>query len=750
MAEVMMKKRTSLLALALFALPLSAQRPTSVAAALAAADSAMTPIVDPARSQEAEVRIALSDLVSNRTVQALQRLQWLASMPSVPATGSSQVLRDRNDVQFLLAESQYRLGMDSAFRTNAEAVIASGPARYAPLLRAQLLLSAYRTGDFTRVGSLLQSAGGTDQTRGLASLVGGLAAYQLRNYAEAGSKFNAVKTASSPYAPFAEYMSILTSLRADTTQTAPAITRLEALAQSAQGTLADQARLTAAQLAYETGAYDRAIALTNAVTPNGGLAPTALLAKAWAQYKSKDIAGAGQSFASYADQYPLLPQRDEARLMAAQSLLQLGRTEEAARLFKVVADSGQAEARRLDARSSENMSALARALVQARAAGLLFVNDPDQGKTIALQESAGADPMVLAAALSGGTPSLPQVEVARIVSLNDLMQRFAEVQRSVPGDAPTRVLYAPASANAAPTVFAQRAEEVLAADLQSAIASQQLRAAQRNEQLRVMQLRGVQTAMTGRTDTVAKLVSRVDTTDARLARLLRAVDTTEYNLKASLVTQVRNVVGGPAYVLNVRADSLRQRGAIPPGLDVESLVASRTDSLIRALPLFLLRDSVRTRLDRVRKDLADSKGAIDETNRLFAGAAAGSLPDTAATLARLRSAQAAAQTRRTEAEAGLVAAVSTELTARAAELLALLQHDMQAAEFGTATASFFNAIDQGRPPRTPGSSGSDAAQNDGRTSRTNEKPTTPNTQTGTAGPSKASLSAAVTPPTPKK
>ena len=746
-----MTKRTSLLALALFAVPLSAQqRPMTAAAALAAADSAMTPVVDPARSQEAEVRIALSDLLGNRTVQALQRLQWLASMPSVPASGSSQMLRDRNDVQFLLAESQYRLGMDSAFRTNAEAVMASGPARYAPLLRAQLLLSAYRTGDFTRVTNLLQSAGGTDQTRGLASLVGGLAAYQLRNYAEAASKFNAVKSAASPYAPFAEYMSILTSLRADTTQTAPAIARLEALAQTAQGTLADQARLTASQLAYETGAFDRAITLANAVTPNGGLAATALLAKAWAQYKSKDIAGAGQSFASYADQYPLLPQRDEARLMAAQSLLQLGRTEEAARLFKIVADSGQAEARRLDARSSENMSALARALVQARAAGLLFVNDPDMGKTIALQESAGADPMALAAALSGGTPSLPQMEVARIVSLNDLMQRFAEVQRSVPGDAPTRVLYAPASANAAPTVFAQRAEEVLAADLQSAVASQQLRAAQRNEQLRVMQLRGLQTAMTGRSDTVAKLVSRVDTTDARLARLLRAVDTTEYNLRASLVTQVRNVVGGPAYVLNVRADSLRQRGAIPPGMDVESLVAARTDSLIRALPLFLLRDSVRTRLDRVRKDLAESKGAIDETDRLFAGAASGSLPDTAATLARLRSAQAEAQTRRTQAEAGLVAAVSTELAARAAELLALLQHDMQAAEFGTATASFFNAIDQGR---TPGSSGTDsaAAQNDGRSSRTSGNASaTPNTQTGTAGPSKGSLSAPVTPPTPKK
>ena len=748
-----MMRRMSLLALAVFALPLAAQqRPATAAAAIAAADSAMTPVVDAARSQEAEVRIALNDLLANRTVLALQRLQWLASMSAVPATGSSQVLRDRGDVQFLLAEAQYRLGMDSAFRSNAEAVLASGPARYAQLLRAQMLLSAYRTGDFSRVGSLLQAAGGQDQTRGLASLVGGLAAYQLRNYPEAATKFAAVKTAGSLYAPFAEYMSILTSLRSDTTQTAPAIARLEALAQSAQGTLADQARLTAAQLAYENGAFDRAITFANAVTPNGGLMPAALLTKAWAQYKARDIAGAGQSFAAYADQYPLLPQRDEARLMAAQSLLQLGRTEEAGRLFKVVADSGQAEARRLDAKSAESVSALARALVQARAAGLLFVNDPEMGKTIALQESAGADPMTLAMAISGGTPSLPQVEVARIVSLNDLMQRFGDVQRTVSAEVPTRVLYAPASANAAPTVFAQRAEEVLAADLQSAITSQQLRAAQRNATLRLMQLRGLQNAMQGRGDTVAKLVARVDTTDARLARLLRAVDTTENNLKASLVTQVRNVVGGPAYVLSVRADSLRQRGQIAPGFDVEGLVATRTDSLIGALPLFLLRDSVRTRLERVRKDLAESRGAIEETDRLFAAAASGALPDTMAMLGQLRSAQAAAQTRRTQAEAGLIAAVSTELTARAAELLALLQHDMQAAEFGSATASFFNAIDQGRPAGPPGSDGVQGpTESAARAPGTNASAAaTTNTPTGAVSGGRALPPSVVTPPTQKK
>ena len=757
-----MMRRMSLFALALFALPVAAQqRPVTSATALAAAaDSAITPVFDAARAQEAEVRIALNDLLANRTLSALQRLQWLATATPVAQTAGSTagMMRDRADVQFLLAEAQYRSGMDSAFRANAEAVLASGPARYAPLLRAQMLLSAYRTGDFSRVGSLLQAAGGEDQTRGLASLVGGLAAYQLRNYPEAATKFAAVKTAQSPYAPFAEYMDILTSLRGDTTQTTPAIARLEALAQTAQGTLADQARLTAAQLAYENGAFDRAITFANAVSANGGLTPAAMLTKAWAQYKSRDIAGAGQSFAAYADQYSQLPQRDEARLMAAQALLQLGRTDEAGRLFKLVADSGQAEARRLDAKSSANVTNLARALVQARAAGLLFVNDPEMGKTIALEESAGADPMTLASAISGGSPSLPQVQVARIVSLNDLIQRFGEVQRSVSGDVPARVLYAPASVNAAPTVFAQRAEEVLAADLQNAIASYHLRAATRNASLRVMQLRGLQTAMQGRGDTVAKLVSRVDTTDARLARLLRAVDTTENNLRASLVTQVRNVVGGPAYVLSVRADSLRQRGAIPAGVDVEGMVAARTDSLIGALPLFLLRDSVRHRLERVRSHLADSKAAIEETDRLFAAAASGALPDTGAALASLRSTQAAAQSRRAQAETGLVAAVSTELNARAAELLALLQHDMQAAEFGTATASFFNAIDQGRPPGNPGSDGSlgagDAAAGPtGTADRTSigRARTTTNAQTGTATASSAAPTpAAGTPPTQKK
>lgn len=750
----------SLAALALIALPLHAQQhPDTATRTVTLADTSLLPPVDPARAMEAEVRVALNDLLANRTVSALQRLQWLASLPpaSSPSASTAESLRGRGDVLFLLAEAQYRLGMDSAFRANAQEVLTSGPPRYAPLLRSQMLLSAYRTGDFARLANLVQTSTG-DETRGLAALVSGLADYQLKNYPAAATKFAAVKAAGAPYAPYAEYMDVLTTLRTDTTQTSAALARLEALAQSAHGNFADQVRLTAAQLAYETGTYDRAITFANAVNADSGLAPLALLTKAWAQYKNKDIAGAGQSFAAFADKYPMLPQRDEARLMAAQSLLQLGKTDDAGRLFHMVADSGQLEAQRLDTRSSDAVMNLARALVRARAASLLFANDPEMGKTIALQESAGADPEVLASVMTGTTPTLPQVEVAHIVSLTDLMQRYQSIGDSLGTTLPRRVLFAPASANAEPALFAQRAEAVLAADLDAAITSQRLRLATRNATLRVMQIRGLQRAMQGRGDTLAKLVARVDTTDARLRGLLTGIDTTESHLRAALVTEVRNVQGGPAYVLSVRADTLRQRGEIPPGVDVEALVAARTDSLLDALPLFLLRDSVRTRLLRVRRDLAASKAAIDDADKLFASAQTGQLTDTSAALTQLRSAEAAAQSRRTQAEAALVAAVSTELSARAADLVALLQHDQQAAEFGTATAAFFNAIDQGQPTGTgsgtqgtSGSSGSvDLTSQPARTTHLGSASSLSNVQTGTGAAGKTeSATRGGTPPQQK-
>src|SRR5947208_16871750 len=111
----------------------------------------------------------------------------------------------------MLSQPGPLLRTDCAFvrnALNAQSVISSGPARYAPLLNSQMLLSAYRTGDFARVATLVQgpSAG---QARGLAALVSGLAAYQLRNYPTAASHFASAKAAGAPYAEYAEYMDVL-------------------------------------------------------------------------------------------------------------------------------------------------------------------------------------------------------------------------------------------------------------------------------------------------------------------------------------------------------------------------------------------------------------------------------------------------------------------------------------------------------------------------------------------------------------
>src|SRR5205807_8477860 len=128
-----MIKGFGLAALAFISLPLQAQqRPTTTTTL---ADTSMLPPIDPARALEAEVRVALNDLLANRTVSALQRLQWLSSLPSTTAQagGTAETLRGRGDMLVLLAQAQYRLGMDSAFRSSAQEVLRLGPARYAPL-----------------------------------------------------------------------------------------------------------------------------------------------------------------------------------------------------------------------------------------------------------------------------------------------------------------------------------------------------------------------------------------------------------------------------------------------------------------------------------------------------------------------------------------------------------------------------------------------------------------------------------------
>jgi hypothetical protein len=739
---VSMKAMTSLAALALCAASLSAQvttadsarRPTTMAdstrvttlganAMLARRDSAVTPVASQARGIDAEVRVALFELLADRAVPAIRRLQWLASSPiafadSNAATGA---YRGRRDLLFLLAEAQYRFGMDSAFLATAQPLLANGalPTQYASLLQSQMLLAAYRTGNYQRVVELAKTA--TDaSSRGLASLVSGLASYQLRNYANARASFAAARQAAGPYALYAQYMDVLTGLRVDTTQSAAALGQLETVASAAPAEFADQVRLTAAQLAYERGMYDRAITLADAVSGNRGYAAPALLTKAWAQYKADRIADAGQSFAAFADRYPQLPERDEARLMAAQSLLQLGRTQDAGRVFAAVADSATGEARQLQSGAQTAMATAARALVSARAAGLLFVQDPASGKTVVLQDRAGADPALLAMAVSDTVPAMNVVPSTRLLSFDDVRARFDSVG-DLGQNFPRRVLFSPASASGSRASFASNSQALYAADVAIAVARHDLEMQLAAHQMQIAMLRQLQAVLVQRRDSLTLVANQLNENQVALNRLLALLEEAHARIRGMLTQQatlMRDATSENTHILdslsrtlgsNIASEDQQtlalERNTVEIYRRTAEMLLPRIDSAIRHHPAFALRDTVKMRNDSVRSFLTQAQTALASAENLVNGELA-RLQTEPEAITRLRGAVAEAEARRRSAETQLVAAVDAELRARSTEMLTDLARHTEAAEFGQASASFFQALDaNGRASGAVGTTG---------------------------------------------
>jgi outer membrane protein assembly factor BamD (BamD/ComL family) len=736
-----MLRTASLAALLFGAAPLVAQvspapsRPDSTspapAAGLAATDSTSTrrdsvivPRADQARGVDAEIRVALFQLLDEQYVPALSRLQWLAASP-VALTGASAggVLRGREDMLFLLAQTYYRLGMDSAFRMAATPLVTgANSARFGRLLRSQLLLDAYRRGDYAGAISLAEGVDVAD--RGLGALVAGLAAYQMGNLPAANAHFAAAQSSGAPYGQYAQYMQALAMLRADTTKRAEALTALQSLTSSATGKLQDQARLTAAELAYESERYDDAARLAGEVSPTSGLAAQAQLTRAWALYKAKDVAGAGQAFDQYATRYPQLPERDEARLMYGQALLQLGRTQDAANVFRTVADSAASESRLLQTKARTAMTDAARALVQARAAGLLFIADPANGKTVALDDQAGSERQVLAAAFGDSVgPSMPAVSAAEIISLDDVSSRVDAV---APASDLRRVVFAPASATKNPEQFGRTSQALYAADVSVVLAQYEVAEQMAAQQRQIVMLRQLQqrvaseaqafavlaARLTAARDSLARLAVRLDAAGTRIQQMFSAqVNTTRMlaNENRAAIDSVKTTLGGA-------------QGALEYGLlDTEAQTATAyvqlADIIERGIPgavahhpVFALRDSVSARATRVGTLLADAQNRAASTQSLLAAEIARLEGSDTDRLRAMRASLAAAESRRNAAESAVVAVVDAELRARATEMIAGLKRDTEAAEFGSASASFFQAIDAGQPSTTTGTSSSAAAQ----------------------------------------
>ncbi len=738
-----MKARVGVLGvLAAFASLFAQQTPPPAAATRAAvstnAADTLPPPVNVASTFDAESRAALFDLMNDRTLSALLRLQQLLAAPA--QTGATaDAARARTDATFLLAEAQYRLAMDSAFQATSAALLASAPsARYAPLLQSQQLLTAYRNGDFARV-TQLAAAIREDRTQGLASLASGLAAYQLRQYPQARAAFAATIAAGPRFAPYARYMDILAQLRTDTAATANAITALQSLASSLKGSLADQVALTAAQLAYQSGKYEDAASIAGRIGMHSDVAPEALLTKAWAQYKAGRVADAGQSFAAFADSFPQLPSRDESRLMAAQSMLQVGSSVDAERLFRMVADSSAAEAQQLQA-GTATLSAAARALVATRLAQLLNVADPTTGKTVALRDIGGAGGPILAAALSpDSTPPLPDVGVDRLISYTALVTQLASVKDSLSG-VPRRVLFVPASTGGGSARYGMLADALYAADAGVALAKHELDEQRAFTAQRVAMLKGVQDALAKRRTAFDSLTAGMRAAQEKAAQAMPQLDTETGRIRAIILNDAQLVQssaranlaqieaerarGTDATTLAFEADAARQYAA------TAAFIASKVDQTIGRNVIFGLRDSLRTHSDSVKKLLDSAQTTLVTAQAAVAADLATLQRVDSSGDPRLRATLAAAEARRNMLQQQLQAAVETELRARSAEVLAQLQRDREAATFGVASASFFQAIDQGQAPGA-GRTGTSTTGTIGPTSPTAAKTNAPPASAGT-------------------
>jgi hypothetical protein len=725
-----LRSRLEVMALAVAALALAAWAPLAAqqsGGADARVVSGLRSEVGPPDSSQtrgvnAELRIALFDLAANRPLAALNRLEWLrssslameldSSRGSTGAGAGAAASRrsSRADLLFLLAESYNRLGMASSFREVAGALSQTpGAQRYAPVVASQLMLDAYRRGDFARVRELARSvtAAPTGDRLPLPNLLDGLAAYQQGNYAESRTAFGKVRAVGGVYAPYAQLMDALAQMGGDTTRALEALGALRSLAQVATGSFGDHVRLIAAELAYESGQYASAVANARGVGSGTGLAPQALLAQGWSLYRNGDLTAARSAFAEFAAKYPLLPERDEARLMAGQAMLEGGDAAGAESYFQAMADSVAMELAALRSQSPTQLSDGARTLVAARAAGIAFVNFPRDGKTLAFPEGSSGDMSAMLAAFDGSEAPPPR-SGPHIVSVADIERRLQSADPKLDAAFPRRILYTPAGKEAAQS-YAVRAQKLADADVRVALANFDVNEQVEANQMKIAALEELQLLVALHVKRLASDAAVISATRDSLAAMRTVLARGRERVRQVVLMRIaetqRMAAQNRAMIDSVRR-SLEGSGVATDNetLDVEAQTAATFDelaslvqgglgTLVSRHPVFAMADSIALRL-HAADSLHDQVRAVLAADSAVAGQAlAGLRAKESERTTTARTALAAAERERTAAERDLIALLDADLHTRAVALAGDLQRDREAAEYGSANAAFFRAIE---------------------------------------------------------
>jgi len=392
--------------------------------------------------------------------------------------------------------------------------------------------------------------------------------------------------------------------------------------------------------------------------------------------------------------------------MAGQIMLESGKSDSAEKYFQGVADSIGGELAALQSRAATAMNDASRALVTARVAGSVLVANAAPGKVIVLPDDAGAENRLIAAAFAGAEDP---ANASSTLGLSSNVGVAARVDSAAGAGFPTRVVFAPRT-DAKPTAsYADRTQAVLATDIRLALASFRLQEDIDAQKTKIAALENLQKLIFEGDSGLAENARQIAATQDSLEHMKGVLENTRDKVRATLRKQIaatRQVAAENIRLLDSTKTSL---GANAKGPEIDALTMEQqtarvygaiADDVERGLeaaldhhPAFVLRDSLVARLVHAHA-LHDTTAAVLRDDSLVVANELGVQrgKESNAVIA-MRAEVGTATSQRAAAEGALVALVDEELRARANGLVAQLSHDREAADYATASAAFFRAMD---------------------------------------------------------
>jgi hypothetical protein len=363
-----------------------------------------------------------------------------------------------------------------------------------------------------------------------------------------------------------------------------------------------------------------------------------------------------------------------------------------------------------------------------------------------MPDAAGADVSVLASVFADSALARVSTEppAPDVVTLADVEVRLDTVSNSLGADFPRRVMYVPASAENLGR-YAQAAERLAAGDVMVAMAQLRLQEQLDAQQLRVATLQRLSEVIAGERTRLDTVTARLTTARDSLQRVAAAVDEVANMVRDMLVASAAETRELAQENLT-KADSTRaalgasagsteatilqlERSTAEIYLKLAQAIEQNIEGAVRRHPVVALRDSLQQKQAHAFALVDSVRLQLDATQQIVAAELSALQGGETERVRAARAALATAQAALAQGEAQVIAVVDAELRARAGRMIAQLRKDAEAADFGSASASFFQVVEPtgARAAGTQGRAGGTGAGTVAGAEREAPTPVTPST-----------------------